>query len=55
MCATERSRFAAAEIKLETLMREVIPQIIPLIAVLFLITYLPDLVLAVPRWLMPVR
>ena len=45
----------AAEIKLETLMREVIPQIIPLIVVLFLITYLPDLVLAVPRWLMPVR
>jgi TRAP-type C4-dicarboxylate transport system permease large subunit len=45
----------AAGIKLETLMREAIPQIIPLIAVLFLITYLPDLVLAVPRWLMPVR
>jgi len=45
----------AAEIKLETLMREVIPQIIPLIVVLFLITYFPDLVLAVPRWLMPVR
>jgi tripartite ATP-independent transporter DctM subunit len=45
----------AAEIKLETLMREVIPQIIPLIAVLFLITYFPELVLAVPRWLMPVR
>ena len=45
----------AAEIKLERLMREVIPQIIPLIAVLFLITYFPELVLAVPRWLMPVR
>ena len=45
----------AAEVKLETLMREVVPQIIPLIAVLFLITYLPELVLAVPRWLMPVR
>jgi len=45
----------AAEVKLETLMREIIPQIIPLIAVLFLITYLPDLVLALPRWLMPIR
>jgi tripartite ATP-independent transporter DctM subunit len=45
----------AADIKLETLMREVLPQILPLIAVLFLITYIPELVLAVPRWLMPIR
>jgi tripartite ATP-independent transporter DctM subunit len=45
----------ANNIKLESLMREVIPQIIPLVAVLFLITYFPDLVLFLPRWLMPVR
>jgi len=45
----------AAGIKLEALMREVVPQIIPLIVVLLLITYLPELVLAVPRWLMPIR
>jgi len=45
----------ANNIKLESLMREVIPQIIPLIAVLFLITYFPDLVLFLPRLLMPVR
>ena len=45
----------ANNIKLESLMREVIPQIIPLIVVLFLITYFPDLVLFLPRWLMPVR
>lgn len=44
----------AAEIKLERLMREVLPQILPLLAVLLLITYLPELVLVVPRWLMPV-
>lgn len=44
----------AAEIRLETLMREVLPQILPLLAVLLLITYLPELVLVVPRWLMPV-
>ncbi|MFB3817266.1 MAG: TRAP transporter large permease [Candidatus Methylomirabilales bacterium] len=45
----------AAEIKLETLMWEVVPQILPLLAVLFLITYVPQLVLVVPQWLMPVR
>jgi tripartite ATP-independent transporter DctM subunit len=45
----------AAEVKLESLMREMLPQIIPLLAVLFLITYLPQLVLWVPNWLMPVR
>jgi tripartite ATP-independent transporter DctM subunit len=45
----------ANNIKLESLMREVIPQIIPLIVVLFLITYFPDLVLFLPRLLMPVR
>jgi tripartite ATP-independent transporter DctM subunit len=39
-------------IKLERLMREVIPWVLPLIAVLFLITYFPALVLAVPNWLM---
>ena len=39
-------------IKLETLMRETIPQIVPLIVVLLLVTYFPGLVLAVPRWLM---
>ena len=42
----------ANNIKLETLMREVIPQVVPLIAVLFLITYVPWLVLALPRWVM---
>jgi len=45
----------ANNIKLETLMREVIPQVIPLIVVLFLITYVPDLVLVIPQWLMPGR
>jgi len=45
----------ANNIKLESLMREVVPQIIPLIAVLFLITYFSDLVLFLPRLLMPVR
>jgi tripartite ATP-independent transporter DctM subunit len=45
----------ANNIKLESLMREVIPQIIPLMVVLFLITYFPDLVLFLPRLLMPVR
>lgn len=39
-------------IKLERLMREVVPWVVPLIAVLFLITYVPTLVLAVPNWLM---
>jgi tripartite ATP-independent transporter DctM subunit len=43
----------ANEIKLERLMREVVPWVVPLIVVLFLITYFPNLVLAVPNWLMP--
>jgi tripartite ATP-independent transporter DctM subunit len=43
----------ATGIKLERLMREVIPWVMPLIVVLFLITYIPSLVLAVPNWLMP--
>ncbi len=42
-------------IKLERLMREVIPWVLPLIVVLFLITYIPSLVLVVPNWLMPAR
>jgi tripartite ATP-independent transporter DctM subunit len=45
----------ANNIKLERLMREVIPWVMPLIVVLFLITYFPNLVLAVPNWLMPGR
>jgi TRAP-type C4-dicarboxylate transport system permease large subunit len=45
----------ANNIKLERLMREVIPWVLPLIAVLFLITYFPALVLLVPNWLMPGR
>jgi tripartite ATP-independent transporter DctM subunit len=45
----------ATGIKLERLMREVIPWVIPLIVVLFLITYFPSLVLAVPNWLMPAK
>ncbi len=45
----------ANNIKLERLMREVIPWVMPLIAVLFLITYFPALVLVVPNWLMPGR
>jgi TRAP-type C4-dicarboxylate transport system permease large subunit len=45
----------ATGIKLERLMREVIPWVIPLIAVLFLITYVPSLVLVVPNWLMPAK
>ncbi len=43
----------AAQIRLERLMREVIIWCMPLIAVLFLITYWPGLVLFVPNWLMP--
>jgi tripartite ATP-independent transporter DctM subunit len=43
----------ANSIRLEALMREVLPLLLPLIAVLFLITYVPELVLVVPRWLMP--
>ena len=43
----------ATGIKLERLMREVIPWVMPLIVVLFLITYFPSLVLVVPNWLMP--
>jgi tripartite ATP-independent transporter DctM subunit len=43
----------ANNIKLERLMREVIPWVMPLIIVLFLITYWPGLVLMVPNWLMP--
>jgi tripartite ATP-independent transporter DctM subunit len=42
----------AAQIRLERLMREVIIWCLPLIAVLFLITYVPGLVLFVPNWLM---
>jgi TRAP-type C4-dicarboxylate transport system permease large subunit len=42
-------------IKLERLMREVVPWVIPLIVVLLLITYFPNLVLVVPNWLMPTR
>jgi len=42
----------ACDIKLETLMWEVLPQVLPLILVLFLITYIPSLVLWVPRLLM---
>jgi len=45
----------AVGIKLETLMREVLPLVLPLLAVLLLITYVPQLVLVVPQWLMPVR
>lgn len=45
----------ANNIKLERLMREVIPWVMPLIAVLLLITYFPALVLVVPNWLMPGR
>jgi tripartite ATP-independent transporter DctM subunit len=42
----------ATGVKLERLMREVIPWVMPLIVVLFLITYFPSLVLVVPNWLM---
>lgn len=42
-------------IKLETLMREIIPFLLPLVVALFLITYIPDLVLVIPNWLMPAR
>ena len=45
----------ANNIRLERLMREVIPWVLPLIVVLFLITYFPALVLTVPNWLMPTR
>lgn len=39
-------------VKLERLMREVVPWCLPLVAVLFLITYFPALVMWVPNWLM---
>lgn len=42
----------ANEIKLERLMREVIPWILPLIFTLFIVTYFPSLILTVPSWLM---
>jgi len=42
----------ANNVKLERLMREVIPWCAPLIVVLFLITYVPGLVMWVPNWLM---
>jgi len=42
----------ANNIKLEQLMREVVPWCVPLILVLFLITYIPGLVMWVPNWLM---
>jgi tripartite ATP-independent transporter DctM subunit len=42
----------ANNIKLERLMGEVIPQVIPLVLVLFVVTYWPDMVLWLPRWLM---
>jgi tripartite ATP-independent transporter DctM subunit len=42
----------ANNIKLERLMREVVPWCVPLILVLFLITYIPGLVMWVPNWLM---
>jgi C4-dicarboxylate transporter DctM subunit len=45
----------ANNIKLERLMREVIPWCIPLIVVLLLITYVPGLVMWVPNWLMAGR
>jgi TRAP-type C4-dicarboxylate transport system permease large subunit len=45
----------ATGIKLERLMREVVPWVLPLIVVLFLITYFPSLVLVVPNWLMPAK
>jgi TRAP-type C4-dicarboxylate transport system permease large subunit len=34
-------------------MREVVVWILPLIATLFLVTYYPAVVMAVPNWLMP--
>jgi tripartite ATP-independent transporter DctM subunit len=43
----------ACGIRPERLMREVLPQILPLLLVLLLATYVPWLVLAVPAWLMP--
>ena len=45
----------ATGIKLERLMREVVPWVMPLIFVLFLITYFPSIVLTVPNWLMPAK
>ena len=45
----------ANDIKLERLMKEVVPWVLPLIGVLLLVTYLPGLALFVPNWLMPVK
>lgn len=45
----------ANDIKLERLMRAVLPFIVPLIIVLLLVTYFPGLVLFLPRLLMPMQ
>lgn len=45
----------ANNIKLERLIREMIPQVVPLILVLLVVTYFPDLVLWLPRWVMASR
>lgn len=52
------SLFVVSEVsglRVERLMRAVLPLLIPLIITLFFVTYFPDFVLLVPRWLMPIQ
>ena len=42
-----------SKLKMETLMRAVLPFLVPLVIILLLLTYIPELVLALPNWLMP--
>ncbi|MFB0520413.1 MAG: TRAP transporter large permease [Desulfatiglandales bacterium] len=52
------SLFVVSEVsglRVERLMRAVLPLLIPLIITLFFVTYFPDFVLLLPRWLMPIQ
>jgi TRAP-type C4-dicarboxylate transport system permease large subunit len=41
-----------ANVKVEKLFRSIIPFLVPLITVLFLVTYVEWISMAIPRWLM---
>jgi len=40
-----------SEVRIETLMRAVLPLLVPIVLVLLLLTYVPALVLALPHWI----
>jgi TRAP-type C4-dicarboxylate transport system permease large subunit len=40
-------------LKVEDLVKDTMPFIIPLVITLLLITYIPSLVMAIPNWVMP--